>query len=398
MTIFVVIFLLVSCVVLIPIAVLFVQIVAAVIALKKLQHTQAVASSIRPSVAVIVPAHNEALGLGNTLRSILPQLQTQDRLVLVADNCTDDTAAVAREYNVIVLERFHQTQRGKGFALDYGMQYLKDAPPDVVMIIDADCEISQHLIEELAVQCVARQRPIQANYQMRFPTPGGVKQQVMEFAWLVKNTVRPMGYQWFGLPCQLMGTGMAFTWADLSNADLANGHLVEDMKLGLDLASVGRAPYFCDRVSVKSYFPTTAQGIATQRLRWEHGHLGLIAQEFPRYLPKAIQQKNGLLFAQLMDLAVPPLALLLTLTLGLWLIALLLASLSAIALPLLVMTIALCLLGFGILIAWYWFARSIISLNTLLLAPCVLLMKVPLYLKFIVRRQVDWVRSKRDHD
>jgi len=96
MTIFVVIFLLISCVVLIPIAVLFVQIVAAVIALKKPQHTQTVASSIRPSVAVIVPAHNEALGLGNTLRSILPQLQTQDRLVLVADNCTDDTGSVAK--------------------------------------------------------------------------------------------------------------------------------------------------------------------------------------------------------------------------------------------------------------------------------------------------------------
>lgn len=398
MTLFVVIFLLLSCVVLIPIAVLFTQIIAAVIALKKPQQPVLGASLDRPSVAVIVPAHNEALGLSNTLRSILPQLQAQDRLVLVADNCTDNTAAVAREFGVVVLERFHEIKRGKGFALDYGMQYLKDSPPEVVMIIDADCEISQHLIGELAVQCLKLQRPIQANYQMRFPTRGGIKQQIMEFAWLVKNTVRPMGYQWLGLPCQLMGTGMAFTWADLSQADLANGHLVEDMKLGLDLASVGRAPYFCDKVSVKSYFPTTKQGLATQRMRWEHGHLGLIMQEFPSYMPKAIMQGNGMLFAQLMDLAVPPLALLLTLTLGLWGLALLLTWLSASLLPIAVMTIALCLLGFGILIAWYWFARSIISINTLLLAPWVLLMKVPLYLKFIVRRQVDWVRSKRDHD
>lgn len=397
MTVFVVIFLLLSSVVLVPILVLCIQIVAAVIALKKPQITH-VTSSSRPSVAVIVPAHNEALGLGDTLRSILPQLQAQDRLVLVADNCSDNTAAVAREHGVIVLERFHETKRGKGFALDYGMQYLKDSPPEVVMIIDADCQISQHLIDTLAVQCVKLQRPIQANYQMRFPTRGGIKQQIMEFAWLVKNTVRPMGYQWFGLPCQLMGTGMAFTWADLAKADLANGHLVEDMKLGLDLAGVGRAPYFCDSVSVDSYFPTTAQGLATQRMRWEHGHLSLITQAFPHYLPKAVAQGNGMLLAQLMDLAVPPLALLLTLTLGLWLIALCIAWFAASVLPIVVMTIALCLLGFGILIAWYWFARSIISINTLLLAPWVLLMKVPLYLQFIVRRQVDWVRSKRDHD
>lgn len=397
MTVFVVIFLLLSCVVLIPIAVLCIQIAAAVIALKKPRQTLNVSTS-RPSVAVIVPAHNEALGLGNTLRSILPQLQAQDRLVLVADNCTDNTAAVAREHHVIVLERFHETQRGKGFALDYGMQYLKSSPPEVVMIIDADCEISQHLIDTLAVQCVKLQRPVQANYQMRFPSAGGIKQQIMEFAWLVKNTVRPMGYHWFGLPCQLMGTGMAFSWADLSKADLANGHLVEDMKLGLDLAGMGRAPYFCDTVTVKSYFPTTAQGLATQRMRWEHGHLAMITQAFPRYLPQALTQRNGMLLAQLLDLAVPPLALLLTLSLGFWLLALLLTWLSASVLPIAVMTMALCMLGFGILIAWYWFARSIISLNTLLMAPWVLLMKVPLYLKFIVRRQVDWVRSKRDHD
>lgn len=397
MTVFVVIFLLLSSVVLVPIALLCIQIVAAVIALKKSKQALT-ASTSRPSVAVIVPAHNEALGLGDTLRSILPQLHAQDRLVLVADNCSDNTAAVAREHGVIVLERFHETKRGKGFALDYGMQYLKDSPPEVVMIIDADCQISQHLIDTLAVQCVKLQRPIQANYQMRFPTRGGIKQQIMEFAWLVKNTVRPIGYQWFGLPCQLMGTGMAFTWADLAKADLANGHLVEDMKLGLDLAGVGRAPYFCDSVSVNSYFPTTAQGLATQRMRWEHGHLSLITQAFPHYLPKAIAQGNGMLLAQLMDLAVPPLALLLTLTLGLWLIALSIAWFAASVVPIVVMTIALCLLGFGILIAWYWFARSIISINTLLLAPWVLLMKVPLYLQFIVRRQVDWVRSKRDHD
>jgi hypothetical protein len=170
------------------------------------------------------------------------------------------------------------------------------------------------------------------------------------------------------------------------------------MKLGLDLASLGKATYFDATVSVNSFFPTSEQGIATQRLRWEHGHLSLIFKEFPHYFRIAMQQRNGMLLAQVFDLVIPPLALLLMMTLSLWGLSLLaLITLDSWVL-LGIMSTVLAALGFGILIAWYWFARTIISFNTLLMAPVVLLMKIPVYLKFIVNRQVNWVRSKRDHD
>lgn len=389
---------LVSAIVIIPIGLLLIQIIFAVIALYTKRQTNTLLNVPRPSIAIIVPAHNEALGLPDTIRSIQPQLTLQDRLVIVADNCTDNTADVARIFGAIVLERFNEVERGKGFALDYGMQYLKDEPPQVVMIIDADCVISEQLIDRISKQCVLLQRPVQADYVMRFPTKGGVKQQVTEFAWLVKNTVRPMGYQFLGLPCQLMGTGMAFLWTDLSKSQLANGHLVEDMKLGLDLAALGKAPYYDAMVSVSSYFPTSEQGIATQRLRWEHGHLGLIFRDFPYYFRIALQQKNAMLLAQSLDLVIPPLALLMMATLALWGVSLLIWFGLNIGWFVTFMSLALCALGLGILIAWYCFARSIISFSTLLIAPWILLMKIPVYLKFMVNRQVSWVRSKRDHD
>lgn len=234
MTVFHLFLVLVSSIVIIPIGLLLVQIIFAVIALYTKRQGNRLSNIPRPSIAIIVPAHNEALGLPETIRSIQPQLTLQDRLVIVADNCTDNTAEVARSHGAIVLERFNQQERGKGFALDYGMQYLREDPPQVVMIVDADCVISEHLIDRISRRCVSLQRPVQADYVMRFPTKGVVKQQVTEFAWLVKNTVRPMGYQYLGLPCQLMGTGMAFLWEDLSKSQLANGHLVEDMKLGLE--------------------------------------------------------------------------------------------------------------------------------------------------------------------
>jgi glycosyltransferase involved in cell wall biosynthesis len=387
-----------AAIVIVPISLLLVQIIFAVIALYTKRQGNALSNIPRPSIAIIVPAHNEALGLPETIRSIQPQLTLQDRLVIVADNCTDNTAEVARSHGANVLERFNQHERGKGFALDYGMQYLRDDPPQVVMIIDADCVISEQLIDRIARRCVSLQRPVQADYVMRFPSKGGVKQQVTEFAWLVKNTVRPVGYQWLGFPCQLMGTGMAFLWTDLSKSQLANGHLVEDMKLGLDLAALGKAPYYDASVSVNSYFPTSEQGIATQRLRWEHGHLGLIFKDFPHYFRRAIQQRNVMLLAQSLDLIIPPLALLMMTTIALWGISLLVWVGLNVVWFATIMTLALCALGIGILIAWYCFARSIISFSTLLMAPWVLLMKIPVYLKFMVNRQVNWVRSKRDHD
>lgn len=389
---------LVSAIVIIPIGLLLIQIMFAVIALHSKRQTNTLSNVPRPSIAIIVPAHNEALGLPETIRSIQPQLTLQDRLVIIADNCTDNTADVARSHGAIALERFNQDERGKGFALDYGMQYLREDPPEVVMIIDADCVISEQLIDRISRRCISLQRPVQADYVMRFPTEGGVKQQVTEFAWLVKNTVRPLGYQFLGFPCQLMGTGMAFLWTDLSKSPLANGHLVEDMKLGLDLAALRKAPYYDATVSVSSYFPTSEQGIATQRLRWEHGHLGLIFKDFPHYLRIAVLQRNAMLLAQAFDLIIPPLALLFIATLALWGISLIVYIMFGIALFMILMTVALSALGVGILIAWYCFARSIISFSTLLMAPWVLLMKIPVYLKFMVNRQVSWVRSKRDHD
>jgi glycosyltransferase involved in cell wall biosynthesis len=398
MIMIIVIFLVLASAVFVPIALLLIQIIAAWIASRAVLSGNVNAQTSRPSVGIIVPAHNEALGLAQTIRSIQPQLTAQDRLVVVADNCTDNTADIARSLGAVALERFNEVDRGKGFALDHGMQFFKDNPPEVVIIIDADCEISKDLIHQISLRCVDLQRPIQANYEMRFPAKGGVKQQVMEFAWIVKNTVRPMGYHYLGFPCQLMGTGMAFLWRDLSQCHLANGHLVEDMKLGLDLAGMGKAPSFYAQASVKSYFPTSEQGIASQRLRWEHGHLGLIFKAFPHYLRIALEQKNGLLLAQVLDLMVPPLALLLMATLGFWVVALTLWFTLNEGLLAMVMTLALLGLAFGILIAWYCFARTIISFKTLLMAPLVLLMKLPLYLKFMVSRQVDWVRSKRDHD
>ncbi len=76
-------------------------------------------------IFVLIPAHNEAEGIETTLSSIIPQLPNPNSIIVIADNCNDNTSEIAKSKGVTVLERFDQEQRGKGYALAYGVDYLK---------------------------------------------------------------------------------------------------------------------------------------------------------------------------------------------------------------------------------------------------------------------------------
>lgn len=352
----------------------------------------------RPRLAVLVPAHNESGGITATLDSLRPQLAPGDRILVVADNCSDDTAAVAARGGAEVRERFHATERGKGFALDFGVRCLADDPPEVVIIVDADCIVAPGALERVAREARQHGVPVQALYLMHAPAGSGLMKKVAEFAWLVKNQVRPLGFHRLGLPCQLMGTGMAFDWATLSTASLANGHIVEDMKLGIDLALAGKAPRFCPEALVWSSFPSSDAGTESQRTRWEHGHLSMILSGVPPLLGKGLLQGRPRLLAMALDMSVPPLALLAMTVMAGFGLAALLALLAAAWLPLLLATVLGLAFAMAVLLGWWRFGRATLSAGNLLLAVWYVVRKVPLYLKFLVNRQVEWVRSKRDSE
>ena len=75
---------------------------------------------------------------------------------------------------------------------------------------------------------------------------------------------------------------MAFPWDLIKSENLATGEIVEDLKLGLELAIRGKAPLFCPSARVVSRFPSTQAGIDSQRQRWEQGHLNMIGGAAPR--------------------------------------------------------------------------------------------------------------------
>lgn len=379
---------------LLPAVVFFVQVLLACLPAR----SRPMGNSARPRVAVLVPAHDEASIIRATLATIAPQLLEGDRLLVVADNCTDDTARLAREAGAEVVERHDALLRGKGYALDFGVRYLAQQPPEVVIVVDADCQVSEGAIERLARRYREVERPVQALYLMRAPAGAGLKVQVAEFAWRVKNLVRPRGWARLGLPCQLMGAGMAFGWHDLALIELANGHLVEDVKLGLDLCQQGKPPVFCPEALVTSQFPASQHGLNSQRTRWEHGHLGLMLADAPKRVQAALAQGNGSLLAMTLDLMVPPLALLVLTLIGLNLVTWLAFLLFGLVAPACIAITALGMLGLAVLLAWARFCRELIPFSVLLYAPFYAARKIPLYLGFLIRRQVEWVRSKRDDD
>ncbi|MBV8884980.1 MAG: glycosyltransferase family 2 protein [Chroococcidiopsidaceae cyanobacterium CP_BM_RX_35] len=350
----------------------------------------------RPKVNILIPAHNEAPILKATLEKLLPQLKDQDRLLVIADNCDDETASIARAVGVEVIERQEPERRGKGYALDYGLKFLAQAPPSVVLLIDADSIVHPGTVDQLACLALTTGRPVQATYLLTPSAHPEPKEAVSALAFLVKNLVRPQGLNRLGLPCLLTGTGMAFPWSAIEAVSFASGNIVEDMQLGLDLAIAGFAPLLCIEARVTGVLPQQQHAAKSQRTRWEHGHLQTLLAQVPRLIKAALQQKRFALFALALDLFVPPLSLLFMMWLAAMAVALLAGILGVGWLPAALLGVEGTLILLSIFGAWAKFGRAKLPLSALLGIPMYVLWKVPLYLAFLVRRQSKWVRTERD--
>jgi cellulose synthase/poly-beta-1,6-N-acetylglucosamine synthase-like glycosyltransferase len=348
-------------------------------------------------VAVLVPAHNEEIVIRSTLEKLIPELKKQDRLLVVADNCHDATAEIARAMGAIVIERHDVDKKGKGYALDYGLQFLESDPPDVVVIVDADCTVNQGTIEQLSDFAITTQRPVQATYLMaRAENSQSSKDFISQFANIIRNLVRPRGLDNLGFPSLLFGTGMAFSWSVIRAVNLASGHLIEDFKLGLDLTLAGHKPMFCPAARVTGYLPTSAQAAKSQKTRWVHGHFQIMQAYIPLLVKEAWQQKRFDLLVSALDLLVPPLSLLAVSWLAMIASSLLWVILTASWTGAAIATAAgLCFIT-AIIAAWAKFAAQELPLKKLLTIPVYILWKIPVYLQFLIKPQTAWVRTERD--
>jgi cellulose synthase/poly-beta-1,6-N-acetylglucosamine synthase-like glycosyltransferase len=379
----------------VPVAVLLIEVIAALKA-PRLEPFEVRELNIEKRVAVVVPAHNESSGLVPTLQDIRLQLGVADRLIVVADNCTDDTAAVAAASGAEVIVRNDPERIGKGFAMGWGITHLSRDPPDFVLFVDADCRLQAELIEGLKRVCQQVQRPVQALFIMRSAEDSPINHSFAEFAWILRNWIRPLGLRNLHCPVQLMGTGMMFPWNAISSAPLASGHLVEDLKLGLDLAETGKAPYFFPFVKVTSIFPTSAKGTESQRQRWVQGHLATIGKFVPRLLAVSLMRGDVNVLVLALDLLVPPLSLLALLIVGTMVLTSAVALLGGPWLPSLiaggnVVGFILC-----VLLAWLKYGRQVFPAHEALSFGSFALKKIGLYGRMLIGGTASqWVRTDR---
>ena len=385
--------LLTGAIVLIPCTVFLIECLAATVSSKS---DLDLTNIKRPKTTILIPAHNEAEQITEVLTVLKQQITKRDRIIVIADNCHDNTAELARATGVTVLERENQTARGKGYALDYAMQKIKDTPPEVLVILDGDCIIEPDTIKNITCLAIATGRPVQSIYLMEQPDRTSLKDNISMFSLKVKNLVRLLGLNRLGGHCLLTGSGMAFPWSLISQISLAGSKTTDDMQLTVDLALAGSTPIFCEQALVVGRLMKD-KAAQSQRSRWEHGHLEMILVEVPRLLRAFLKTGNLATLVLALDISVPPLSLLVIV----WSVSAIVTWLTVIIgstfyIPAFLVSLAGIFLMTGVLLAWSRFGASDLSLKNLMAIPFYILSKIPIYLKFLIQPQSRWLKTERD--
>ncbi|WP_083636389.1 glycosyltransferase family 2 protein [Bradyrhizobium sp. AS23.2] len=354
-------------------------------------------ASHRPLIAVLIPAHDEEMDIQATVYRIKEELSPNDRLLVIADNCADRTALLATQAGAEVVVRNDRDRPGKGFALAAGLRHIATMPPEIVLFIDADCQTNPGGIELLARACDAAKGPVQGlDLMVANPrVPASPRLRLAEFAWRIKNDLRPTGYARLGLPCQLLGTGMAMPWRLVRPDLFATGHLAEDMLFGLELALVERPPRFFRAARVTSYFPDNQRGQSQQKERWVQGHLGLIISHLPRLIYQGLQRRDVGLLALAADIAIPPLGMLALANMLLLSSCLAHMVMAGSIVPVAVAALASCLFLFSLATAWHLCGRDLIGLNEVKQLPRHIIMVMRPIMKLARGQRMPWIRAER---
>ena len=346
---------------------------------------------------IVVPAHDEAALLQQRLAVLSEAAKGRAQILLVADNCSDNTAEIARRLGIETIERCDPDRRGKGFALDFARRHLKAKSPSVVIIVDADCTIDSESLGRLIARCVETGNPQQAT-NLQLPSPqASPSVQLSTFAFYIKNVIRQRALQRISGRVNLLGTGMAFPWATFAEARLATSNIVEDLKLGQELAAVGHSPLFAEDATVWSAAETDRNTLS-QRSRWEGGFLRNALIVSPRFLLQSFLCGDGAGVWAAVNLMIPPFALLILIDLMVSIIAALVAWSSGLSQwPVFLLTGSF--LGAIAALALAWAAAGghrFVSAGSLIQAPLYVLWKLPMYLGFLRKGTPnEWMRTQR---
>lgn len=348
---------------------------------------------------VVVPAHDEASGIAATVHALLAVDYPRElfRVLVIADNCSDATAAVAREAGAIVLVRDDPERRGKGFALAHAFELCElEGFADAVVVVDADTLPSANLLRAFDARLAAGAQAIQAHYGPRI-TAHHWRTELMRLALALFHTTRSLGRARLGLSAGLRGNGMCFARETLLRVPHRATSIVEDLEYGIELGRAGIAVAYAHEAQVWGDMPATDGAARAQRARWEHGRDALRRKLAWALLLDALRRRAAVSLDLALDLLVPPLA-----TLALWIAVAFLASAAAsltgldARLALAEVALAAAFLGLHVLRGWWLSGTGLRGLANLAAVPLYVIWKVGLAGRGPRARPGEWVRTPRE--
>ncbi len=261
-------------------------------------------------VAIVVPAHNEAHGIARCVQSLLgcDRPRANVTLLVVADNCSDDTAGAARLAGAEVLERNDAERRGKGYALELAFDTLLAAHADLdaVLVVDADTEVDVDFLTTSERWFAAGADAVQSRYTV-LNADASEKTRLMNVALMAFNVLRPRGRARLGLSAGILGNGFGLSRRCLEAVPYTARSVVEDLEHHLELVRQGFRVEFMDETSVRADFPVGDAGADTQRARWEGGRMRMIREHAPKLLGEVLRGRLSLT-EPLLELLLLPLA------------------------------------------------------------------------------------------
>lgn len=356
------------------------------------------ASSRRLRFEVIVPAHNEAAVIWRCLASLRQLDWPPDclRLTVVADNCDDATAAIARAAGAQVLERHDPLRRSKGYALAFGFAAARRSGwAEALVVIDADSEVSPNLLEAFAARLEAGASAVQAQFGV-LNAEESWRTGLIAIAHGAFHGVRSRGRERLGLSCGLRGNGWCLSQQALLEVPYQAYSLTEDIEYGISLGLAGHRVHYADEAWVRAVMESRESVARTQRQRWEDGRFALIRSRALPLLKAALLRRSRVCLDLALDLLVLPLSYLAVQVLTLLAASALLSLWQTALLPWL-WSAAFCALALVayVLRGWQLSGRGAAGLLDLLRAPFFVLWKLGTRLGQRRERGRIWVPTLR---
>lgn len=354
-------------------------------------------ASISPkSIVVLIPAHNEEKLLGRTLHSILslPYPRTLLRVVVLADNCSDSTASIARDLGVEVVERQDAHRKGKGHALnDFFVTYPElYERADILTVIDADTIVDPNYFTALSQAFSDETVHVVQGFYGVLNSGSSWLTRLTDVSLAIFHHLRPAGLDVLGGSTTLKGNGMAFRVKLIKHYGWPCTSLAEDLEMSLFLGAAGYPITYCPQAAVYADMPMTHKQATSQRQRWEQGRFTLLKQGLPSLLRRFIKDRQIYLLHNVVDLLIPPLSLTVY-ALG----SVMLVNGFLLNDPTLWTAHILCAVSIFFYVVSGLILRKAKSHTwlALLASPLFLLMKVGIYLRILLKKQTEWIRTSR---